>query len=135
MTTGKFNVVLGLVAMILAAFTGFALALTLDPYFQSGHMQVTFWRYLTKVGHTHGMPFGMINILFGLLIGRAVCSDRLKRLAAVFTALALCLPLGGLLRGLTEGALWAEGLAMLGGASFLAACAVMIGVVSAVRKA
>jgi hypothetical protein len=134
MTTGKFNIILGLVAMILAAMTGFGLALTLDPYFQSGYAQITFWRYLTRVGHTHGMPFGMINILFGLLIGRAVCSIRLKRLGAVLTALALSLPLGGALRGLTEGAMWAEGLAMLGGASLLAACVIMIMMVNATHK-
>lgn len=88
MITGKFNIILGLVAMILAAMTGFGLALTLDPYFQNGYAQVTFWRYLTRVGHTRGMPFGMINILFGLVIGRAACSIRLKRFGAVFTALA-----------------------------------------------
>ena len=33
MITGRFNIVLGLVAMILAAITGFALGLTRDAYF------------------------------------------------------------------------------------------------------
>lgn len=134
MTTGRFNIVLGLVAMILAGITGFALGLTLDRYFQNGYAQITFWRQLTRVGHTHGMPFGMINILFGLLIGRATCSIRLKRFGAVFTASALCLPLGTALRGLTEGAVWAKGLAILGGTSLLAACVTMIIMVTATQK-
>lgn len=130
MTTGRFNIILRLVAMILAGITGFALGLTLERYFQSGHAQITFWRQLTRVGHTHGMPFAAINILFGLLIGRATCSNRLKRLGAVFTASAFCLPLGIALRGLTEGAPWAKGLAILGGTSLLSACVIMIIMVS-----
>ncbi len=134
MVTGRFNIVLGLVAMILAGMTGFALGVTLERYFQGGYAQITFWRQLTRVGHTHGMPFGMINILFGLIIGRATCSSRLKRLGAVFTASALCLPLGTALRGLTEGAPWAKGLAILGGTSLLAACVIMIIMASASRK-
>lgn len=60
--TGRFNIILGLVAIILAGITGFAPGLTLERYFQSGYAPVTFWRQLTRVGHTHGMPFGMITI-------------------------------------------------------------------------
>lgn len=126
MTTGRFNIVLGLVAMILAGFTGFALGLTLERYFQNGFAQIPFWRQLTKVGHSHGMPFGMINVLFGLIIARTTCSIRLKRIGAIATALALCLPVGVSLRGLTEGAVWAQSLALLGGVSLLAACVAMI---------
>jgi len=134
MTTGRFNIVLGLAAMIAAALVGLALGLTIEPYFESGYAQVPFWRYLTRVAHTHGMPFGMINILFGVLIERSMCSPRLKRVGAAFTALALCLPLGGGMRGVTQGALWAEGLAMIGGVSLLAACITMIVVVRATDR-
>ena len=130
MTTGRFNIILGLVAMTLAGFAGFALGLTLEQYYQNGYAQITFWRQLTKVGHSHGMPFGMINILFGLIIAHASCSIRLKRIGAIATALALCLPVGVALRGLTEGAVWAHGLAVLGGTSLLAACVAMIFIVA-----
>lgn len=130
MTTGRFNIILGLVAMVLAGFAGFALGLTLERYYQNGYAQITFWRQLTKVGHSHGMPFGMINILFGLIIAHASCSIRLKRIGAIATALALCLPVGVALRGLTEGAVWAHGLAVLGGTSLLAACVAMIFIVA-----
>lgn len=135
MISGRFNIVLGLVAMILAGVTGFALGQTLDRYFESGYAQITFWRQLTRVGHTHGMPFGMINILFGLLIGHANGSRRLKVWGAALTGLALCLPLGTALRGLTEGAPWALGLAMVGGASLLAACVIMIVLARTIGKA
>src|SRR5512137_2574409 len=129
MIKGRFNILLGLSAMVAAAIAGFALGQSLEPYYESGYGQIPLWRYLTKAGHTHGMPFGLINIVFGLLIGRAECSARLKRIGAVLTALTLCLPIGVALRGLTAGATYAEGIAMIGGLSFLAACAVMVLVV------
>jgi hypothetical protein len=73
MITGRFNILLGLSAMVVAAIAGFALGQSLEPYYESGYGQIPLWRYLTKAGHTHGMPFGLINIVFGLLIGRAEC--------------------------------------------------------------
>lgn len=126
MATGKFNIVLGLVALMASAFGGFALGQSLEPYFTSGYGQIPLWRYLTKAGHTHGMPFGLINIIFGMLIARATCAEGLKKAAAVLVALSLCLPLGVGLRGITQGAKFAEGIAMIGGFTFLAACVVMI---------
>ncbi len=51
MITGRFNIILGLVAMILAGVTGFALGLTLERYFQTGYAQITFWR---QPGGVHG---------------------------------------------------------------------------------
>ncbi len=129
MINGRFNILLGLLTMVAATIAGFALGQSLEPYYVNGYGQIPLWRYLTKAGHTHGMSFGLINIVFGLLIGRAECSDRIKRIGAVLTALALCLPIGVALRGLTAGAKYAEGIAMIGGLSFLAACAVMIVIV------
>jgi hypothetical protein len=132
--SGRFNVYLGLVTLVVATFAGFALGQSLEPYYTHGYGQIPLWRYLTKAGHTHGMPFGLINIVFGLLIGRAACSDRLKRAAAVLSASALLLPVGVALRGITQGAKSAQGIAMLGGVSFLAACATMVLIVRATGK-
>ena len=126
MNHGRVNIYLGLLALGVATFAGFALGQSLEPYYKNGYGQIPLWRYLTKAGHTHGMSFGLINIVFGLIIGRAQCADQLKRSGAVLTALALLLPIGVSLRGLTEGAKFAEGIAMVGGFSFLAACAVMV---------
>lgn len=135
MLNGRFNIYLGLAVLVVAALAGFALGQSLEPYYKNGYGQIPLWRYLIKVGHTHGMPFGLINIVFGLLIGRAQCSATLKRAGALLTAASLCLPLGVALRGFTEGAKFTEGIAMVGGFSFLAACVVMVFIVRALRSA
>ena len=126
MKTGKMNLYLGVVVMMAAAFGGFVLGKTLDPYFANGYAQIPLWRYLVKAGHTHGMPFGLINIAFGLVIARLACSDRIKTFASALTAVAILLPLGVCLRGLTEGAKFAEVLAGLGGFSLVAACLLLV---------
>jgi hypothetical protein len=126
MTNGRFNFVLGFVALIVATLAGFALGQTLEPYYRSGHGQISLWRYLTKAGHTHGMLLGLVNIVFGMLIERSAGSDRIKQAASILTALTLCLPIGVSLRGITEGAQFAEVIAMAGGLSFIAACIVMM---------
>ena len=126
MKTGKMNLYLGVVVMMAAAFGGFALGKTLDPYFANGYAQIPLWRYLIKAGHTHGMPFGLINIAFGLVIARLTCSDRIKTFASALTAVAILLPLGVCLRGLTEGAQFAEALGALGGFSLVAACLLLV---------
>ncbi len=120
---------LGLSAMLIATIVGFALGQSLEPYFKNGFGQIPLWRYLTKAGHTHGMPFGLINIVFGFLIGRSDASPAIKRGAASFTAFALLLPFGVFLRGFTAGAKFAEGIAMVGGLSFLASCVTMFFIV------
>lgn len=129
MTTGRFNMYLGLVVMILATIVGFALGQSLEQYYKAGYGQIPLWRYLIKAGHTHGMPFGLINIVFGLLIGRSDGSSNIKRVAALSAALALLLPVGVSLRGVTEGAKFAEGIAMVGGFSLLASCVTMFFIV------
>ncbi len=121
MENGRLNLYLGLVAMLVAAISGFALGQTLEPYYASGYGQIPLWRYLIKAGHTHGMPFGLINIVFGLLIERSAGSLDLRRRASILTALSLLLPVGVALRGLTEGAAWAKIVVMVGGFSFLGA--------------
>jgi hypothetical protein len=129
MINGRFNVYLGLLALVVATIAGFALGQSLDPFYKEGYGQITLWCYLTKAAHTHGMPFGLINIVFGLLLGRSEGSASLKRSGAILTALSLLLPVGVALRGLTEDAKFAEGIAMIGGLTFLAACVVMIFIV------
>lgn len=126
MTTGKWNVYLGLLVMIAAAFGGFALGSTAEPFFASGHAEIPFWRFLTRAGHTHGMPFGLINVVVGLLITRLGCSQGLKRSLSLVAALSILLPLGVALRGITHGARFAEALAAVGGFSLVAACLVAL---------
>jgi hypothetical protein len=134
MDNGRSNIYLGLLALVVATFAGFALGQSLEPYYKNGYGQIPLWRYLTKAGHTHGMSFGLVNIVFGCLIGRATCSDQLKRTGSILTSLSLLLPIGVSLRGLTSGAKFAEGIAMVGGFSFLAACVAMVFIVRSTKN-
>jgi hypothetical protein len=124
--SGKCNVYIGLVAMIVAAVIGFALGKSLEPYFANGYAQIPFWRFLTRVGHTHGMLMGLVNVVTGLLLGRLDCSPGIRRAASILSALAILLPVGVCLRGITEGAMIGEVLAMLGGFSLVGACALLL---------
>ena len=126
MKNGKFNIYLGLITLIAAAVGGIILGKTMEPYYINGYAQIPLWRYLTKAGHTHGMPFGLINILFGLILSRLTCSDGIKLAVSILTAAALLLPVGVCLRGLTEGAQFCKILAMLGGLSLIGACVLLI---------
>jgi hypothetical protein len=124
--SGRANIAVGLAAMVAAAFGGFALGNNLDPYFAAGYAQIPLWRYLTKAGHSHGMPFGLINMVVGLLLPRLSCTVRTKRVAAVLTVVSLFLPIGVCLRGLTQGAEIGRFLAMTGGTSLVVACVVLL---------
>jgi hypothetical protein len=135
MKFGRVNIYLGLMTLIAASIGGFALGKSLDPYYAHGYGQIPLWRYLIKAGHTHGMPFGLINIIFGMLISSLNCSSGIRRAASILTATALLLPVGVCLRGFTEGAKFCEILAMLGGFSLIVACILLIvGVSSSNRK-
>jgi hypothetical protein len=81
MINGRFNIYLGLLALVVATIAGFALGQSLEPFYKEGYGQISLWRYLTKAGHTHGMSFGLINVVFGLLLGRSEGSASLKHRA------------------------------------------------------
>lgn len=122
MKNGKLNISVGLLVMLITAFAGFALGNTLEPFFASGHAEIPLWRFLTRAGHTHGMPFGLINVVAGLLIPKLACSDRLKVVISIVAVASVLLPVGVALRGITHGAQFAKGLAMVGGLSMVAVC-------------
>jgi hypothetical protein len=126
LASGKINICFGAIVMIGAAFAGFALGQSLDPYYSNGYGQITLWRMLTRAGHTHGMTFGLINIVFGLLLDRLGGSVRQKRILAALAMVSVLLPIGVCLRGLTQGATFAELLAMVGGFSLLGACGLLL---------
>jgi len=134
MKTGRFNMVIGILVLVIAAFAGFALGNSIDPYYAKGFAQIPLTRTLTRVGHTHGMLFGLVNIVFGLLIARLTCSPKLKTAIALFTALALLLPIGVSLRGLNPGLSYPEHISMVGGFAFLIACVLLLIGVSKTRK-
>lgn len=83
---------------------------------------------MKRVAHSHQPRARILTLpVRPRIVGknRGQCSDRLKRIGAVLTACALLLPLGVALRGITEAAKFAEGIARIGGLAFLAACVAM----------
>ena len=121
MTSGKLNFCIGSVVLIVAAFGGFGLGLTLDPFFEKGFAAYPLTRFLLRSGHTHGMLIALINIVVGLSLSRLSLSERGKKACSILTAAALLLPVGLALRGLTNGAMTFAPVVMLGGMSLAAA--------------
>lgn len=76
-------------------------------------------RALMKAGHTHGQPFGMMNLILGMLIPHLALSESQKRLSSFSGVVSLLMPLGLLLRGLDGGSMPAAPLSVLGGTAFL----------------
>ena len=126
MQYGRLNVIVGGIALFVATVGGFALGFTLDPFFERGSYELPFWRFLLRAGHTHGMPFSFYNIIIGILVGQLVLTDKWKRVCSVCAALALLMPIGLVLRGLTGGTTTFVPVVLLGSFFFLASAAIVI---------
>jgi len=120
MISGKLNLSVGAVGLIFAAFGGFALGMTIDPFFEKGFAAVPLARFLLRGGHTHGMLISLVNVLVGLALPRLALGDAAKKACAILTASAFLLPLGLVLRGVTGGAMTFAPVAMIGGLSLVA---------------
>ena len=72
------------------------------------------------------MPFAFYNLIIGLLVGRLVLSDRWKNVCSVCGVLALIMPIGLVLRGLTGGATTFVPVVLIGSLFFLASAAIVI---------
>ena len=126
MQYGRLNVIVGGIAIFVAAFGGFALGFTLDPFLEKGFYELPLWRLLLRAGHTHGMPFALYNLIIGVLLGHLVLSDKWKRACSVFGALTLIMPIGLVLRGLTGGATTFVPVVLVGALCFLASAVLII---------
>lgn len=85
---------------------------------------IGFTREMVRAGHAHGNLFALINIVFGLYIGRAALSDRLKNLASwLAIGAATIQPLGliGIGFGFTPGG----PLAAIGALAMIAAVVIL----------
>ena len=91
------------------------LGTTFNDLYKEGFYQIELARSFLKAGHTHGQPFAMYNLIFALLIGKVMLSDRSRKIASWSPALSMLIPVGMLLRGLTGGAMTFSPVAMLGG--------------------
>lgn len=123
---GRKNIIAGGIAIFLGAFGGFALGFSLDPYFEKGFYAVPLARFLLKAGHSHGMPFALYNLILGSMVDRLVISDNMKKWCSMLGILAFIMPIGLILRGVTEGSMTFAPVALLGAVFFLSSAALMI---------
>ena len=126
MKYGRLNVIAGGIVIFLAAIGGFVLGFSLDPFFEKGFYAIPLGRVLLKAGHTHGMPFAFYNIIIGVLIDKLALSDKWKKRCALFTVLSFIMPVGLVLRGLTDGAMTFAPVVLVGSIFFLTSAAIMI---------
>jgi len=95
MKFGKLNITAGAIGLFVAACGGMALGLTFDQYaVKNGFHELSLVRFYFREGHSHGMPFSLYNILFGLLVDRLSLSDKLKKTGSILAVCAFILPLG-----------------------------------------
>ena len=126
MNFGRLNIISGGIVIFIAAIGGFALGFTLDPFFEKGFYALPLGRMLLKAGHTHGMPFALYNIIIGMLVDKLAITDKGKRICSLFTVLAFIMPIGLVLRGLTDGAMTFAPVVLVGALFFLISAAIMI---------
>lgn len=126
MISGRLNIIVGGIVIVLGGLGGFLLGFTMDPYFAKGFYAIPLGRVLLKAGHTHGMPFALYNILIGSLIDRLALSAPWKKRCSIFTILAFIMPIGLLLRGITDGAMTFAPVVLIGALCFFISALIMV---------
>ncbi len=76
-------------------------------------------RVTLRAGHTHGMLIGLCNVVIGILLLVQPFSAGSKRVASWLCIVSVLLPIGLILRGLTNGAMTFAPVAVLGGFGLL----------------
>jgi hypothetical protein len=95
MKFGRTNIIVGALMLLAGAIGGLALGATFDKYAaKDGYHVLTLTRFYLREGHSHTMPFALMNLIVGLLIDRLALSDRLKRACSWLAVIAFLLPLG-----------------------------------------
>ncbi|MEK6743355.1 MAG: hypothetical protein AABZ15_07095 [Nitrospirota bacterium] len=126
MNSGRLNIIVGGIVLILAGLGGFALGFTMDAYFEKGFYALPLGMLLLKAGHTHGMPLSLYNILVGSLVDRLALTAKGKR-ACSFAALgSFIMPFGLILRGATDGAMTFAPVVLIGALCLLISAAIMV---------
>ncbi len=126
MKQGRLNIILGSAVIIVAGIGGFALGFTVEHHFVLGHYSPGLARFLTKAGHSHGMPMAFYNLIVGGLIDRFGLGEGEMKWCSWLAAGAFLMPLGLLLRGLDGGALTFAPVTLVGGLSFMASAALIL---------
>lgn len=126
MNIGKMNTATGALILLLVAMGGFFLGYTLDPLLTDGFYKMSYARLLFRGAHSHGMLFGLFNLVIGLAMHRLALPDKKKRALSVLGIVSLLLPLALLLRGLTHPSKVFLPLGAVGGFAFVAACVLVL---------
>ncbi len=116
MKYGRLNILLGALGVAIFGLGGFVLGAIFNNNFQNGVYAIDLVKAIIKAEHTHGMPLSFYNLIFGLLIDRLALSDKLKKSGFIIAVFSLIMPLGLILRDITDGALMFAPVAMAGGA-------------------
>ncbi len=119
MKFGRINLIVGAVGIILASAGGAVLGATYNDLYKEGYYMIDLTRALLKAGHSHGQPLAMYNLIFALLIGKVMLSDRSRKVASWAAALSMIMPIGLVLRGLTGGAMTFAPVALFGALCFI----------------
>ncbi len=119
MKLGRINLIVGAVGIILASVGGAVLGATYNDLYKEGYYMIDLTRALLKAGHSHGQPLAMYNLIFALLIGKVMLSDRSRKVASWAAALSMIMPIGLVLRGLTGGAMTFAPVALFGALCFI----------------
>ena len=131
MKFGRLNIIVGGIVIFLSTIGGFFLGFTMDHFFERGFYAIPLGRVLLKAGHTHSMPFAFYNIIIGSLVDRLSLNDKWKKRCSFFTILSLIMPIGLILRGITDGAMTFAPVVLIGAIFFIGSSAIMIkGVIS-----
>lgn len=94
MTSGKLNIIFGLVIVFIAALGGLALGRTFDDNaVREGEHILELARFYLRGGHTHGMFIAFLNLFIGILMTRLSLSDLLKKVCSIAAILSVFLPI------------------------------------------
>lgn len=121
MELGKRNIKVGLAFLVMAGFFAFYLGLTIPAHLSGGIYEMDMARITLRAGHTHGMLIGICNVVIGLLLMNYNGSVKMGKGISWLGIASGLLPVGLILRGLTNGAMTFAPVAMLGGVGLLGA--------------
>ncbi len=126
MSTGRHNIITGCIMIFLAGIGGFCLGFSMTDYFPNGFYAVPFGRALLKAGHTHGMPYALYNLIVGGLMSTLILSEKSKKILSICAICTVFMPIGLMLRGLTDGAYTYAPIVMIGAIAFFIANGLML---------
>ncbi len=126
MKFGRLNIIVSAIVIFLAAAGGFLLGFSIEDQLEGDVYMMTYARLLLKAGHTHGMPFAMYNMIIGVMVDRLALSDLGKKWLSRLSILSLIMPVGLILRGMTDASMMFAPVVLIGAIFFIASAGVML---------